>query len=248
MNRYQISMVSLHHVFSDVGVTCVCMSCKHNLLLVWHLLNHVLLCLRKGSWRVIDRETRSQEMNVEKALEAMAATMSWRSQSGAAEARTKLLTNTELPFSDFPFSSQGAIEKACFSLACLKFDFQFTFALVEFVEFGTVGFKTLRPDRAAQARKFSIFCLNVREVLPWTNVDCPMQFDVLDWQMQWACFPRSPKMIWSCSKSTWMSGAYSSWNSTPSKLENSVAFWLCRTCLHLKAFWMHGGSRVRRQV
>jgi len=45
------------------------------------------------------------EMNVEKALEALAATMSWRSQSGAAEARTKLLT-TELPFSDFPFSKE----------------------------------------------------------------------------------------------------------------------------------------------
>lgn len=51
-----------------------------------------------------------QEMNVEKAIEALAATHAWRAQSGAAEARKRLLADLELPFSDFPFSSWENLE------------------------------------------------------------------------------------------------------------------------------------------
>lgn len=46
------------------------------------------------------------EMNVEKTIEAIAGTLTWRSQSGASEARNKILADPQLSFRDFPFSKE----------------------------------------------------------------------------------------------------------------------------------------------
>ena len=42
---------------------------------------------------------------MEKTIEAIAGTLTWRSQSGASEARNKILADPQLSFRDFPFSS-----------------------------------------------------------------------------------------------------------------------------------------------
>ncbi|CAJ1428564.1 unnamed protein product [Effrenium voratum] len=46
------------------------------------------------------------ELSVEKAVEAMQRTISWRKESGASEARKQLLAKPEMRFADFPFGSE----------------------------------------------------------------------------------------------------------------------------------------------